>query len=111
MNDILKDVEILKESIINSNEYKNFKKYEEILDNNEEINKIITKIKRVQQSIIKKEDKGENIDKDQIELNTLYKKLDTYEDYKNYIESSKILNELITSIQKEFENYFNQFII
>ena len=111
MNDILKDVEILKESIINSNEYKNFKKYEEILDNNEEINKIIAKIKRVQQSIIKKEDKGENIDKDQIELNTLYKKLDTCEDYKNYIESSKILNELITSIQKEFENYFNQFII
>ena len=49
MNDILKDVEILKESIINSNEYKNFKKYEEILDNNEEINKIITKIKRIQQ--------------------------------------------------------------
>ena len=111
MNDILNDVENLKQKVLNSDEYKNFKKYEEELDNNKEINNIINNIKKVQQTIIKKEDKNENIDKEQIELNTLYKKLDTYSDYKNYIESSKKLNEIITNIQKEFENYFNKFII
>ena len=111
MNDILNDVENLKQKVLNSDEYKNFKKYEEVLDNNKEINSIINNIKKVQQTIIKKEDKNENIDKEQIELNTLYKKLDTYSDYKNYIESSKKLNEIITNIQKEFENYFNKFII
>ena len=111
MNDILIDVENLKQKILDSNEYKEFKKYEQILDNNKEINDIITKIKRKQQIIIKKEDKNEDVEKDQIELNTLYKKLDTYNDYKKYIESSKKLNEIITSIQKEFENYFNKFII
>lgn len=111
MNEILKDVEDLKEKILSSKEYKNFKKYETILDNNKEINDIINKIKKVQQTIIKKEDKNENIEKETIELNTLHQKLDTYSDYKNYIDSSKKLNEMITYIQKEFENYFNKFII
>ena len=111
MNNILKDVEDLKLKILSSNEYKDFKKYEEILDNNKEVNDIINKIKKVQQTIIKKEDKKEDTLKEQIELNTLYQKLDTYDDYKNYIESSKKLNEIITYIQKEFENYFNKFII
>lgn len=111
MNEILNDIEELKEKILSSKEYKDFKKYESILDNNKEINDIITKIKKVQQTIIKKEDKNENVDKEKIELSTLNQKLDTYSDYKNYIESSKKLNEMITYIQKEFENYFNKFII
>ena len=111
MIDILNDVEKLKTKVLNSKEYKDFKKYEEKLDKNKEINDIINKIKKVQQTIIKKEDKNEEIDKEQVELNTLYQKLDTYDDYKKYIESSKKLNEIITNIQKEFENYFNKFII
>ena len=111
MNDIIKEVENLKEDVLNSKEYKDFKKYESILDNNKEINNIITKIKRLQQQIIKKEDKKENTDKDEIELQSLYKELNTYPDYTNYINSSKKLNEVITYIQKEFEDYFNQFII
>ena len=85
MIDILKDVETLKEDILNSKEYNDFKRYEKILDNNKEVNDIINKIKKVQQTIIKKEDKNENIEREQIELNTLYQKLDTYNDYKNYI--------------------------
>lgn len=111
MNNIISDVEELKEKILSSEEYKNYKKYEEILDNNEEVNKIINKIKKVQQEIVKKEDKQEDTDKEEIELQSLYKELDTYEDYTNYINASKIFNEMITYIQKEFENYFNQFII
>ena len=111
MNNIISDIESLKEKILSSEEYKNYKKYEEILDNNEEVNKIINKIKKVQQEIVKKEDKQEGTDKEEIELQSLYKELDTYEDYTNYIKASKIFNEMITYIQKEFENYFNQFII
>ena len=111
MNEILKDVEDLKEKILSSEEYKNFKKYESILDNNKEINDLINKIKKTQQTIIKKEDKNELTENEEIELNTLYKKLETYDDYNNYIDSSKKLNSMITYIQKEFENYFNKFII
>lgn len=111
MNDILKDVEVLKQKVMNSNEYNDFKKHEQILDSNKEVNHIINKIKKLQQQIINKEDKNENVDKEQIELETLYKKLDTYTDYTNYINASKKLNEIITNIQKEFEKYFNKFII
>lgn len=111
MNNVIKEVEKLKEDILNSDEYKEFKKYEIILDNSKEINTIITNIKRLQQQIIKKEDKGQDTDKEEIELQSLYKELNTYDDYVKYIESSKKFNELITYIQKEFENYFNQFII
>ena len=111
MNNVIKEVETLKEDILNSDEYKEFKKYETILDNSKEINNIITNIKRLQQQIIKKEDKNQDTDKEEIELQSLYKELNTYDDYVKYIESSKKFNELITYIQKEFENYFNQFII
>ena len=43
MNDILKDIETLKNKILDSDEYKDFKKYENILDNNEEISNLINK--------------------------------------------------------------------
>ena len=111
MNNVIKEVEILKADILNSDVYKEFKKYETILDNSKEINTIITNIKRLQQQIIKKEDKKQDTDKEEIELQSLYKKLNTYDDYVKYVESSKKFNEIITYIQKEFENYFNQFII
>ena len=111
MNNILKDVEELKNKVLNTDEYKEFKKYEQILDNNKEVNDIINKIKKLQQQIINKEDKNDNVDKEKIELETLYKKLGEYSDYNNYINASKKLNQMITNIQKEFENYFNKFII
>ena len=111
MNNILEDVEKLKIKVLDSKEYKDYKSSEEVLDSNEEINDLITKIKRLQQTIIKKEDKNENVEKEKVELNSLYQKLDTYPEYINYINASKALNEMITYIQKEFENYFNKYII
>ena len=111
MNNILEDVEKLKIKVLDSKEYKEYKDSEKTLDNNKEINSLITKIKRLQQTIIKKEDKNETVEKEKIELNSLYQKLDTYPEYINYINASKKLNEMITYIQKEFENYFNKYII
>ena len=51
MNDIINDVNELKENILKSSEYLNFKKSEKNLDNNKEVNKIITDIKKLQQKI------------------------------------------------------------
>ena len=47
MNDIINDVNDLKENILKSSEYLNFKKSEKNLDNNKEVNKIITDIKKM----------------------------------------------------------------
>ena len=111
MNNIISDVENLKENILSSDEYKTYKECERVLDNNKEINDVIESIKSTQKIIINKEDKNENTEKEEIELNSLYQKLNTYKEYTNYIEASKKLNEIITYIQKEFEDYFNKFII
>ena len=111
MNNIIKDVEDLKEKVLNSDEYKDYIKYRTLLDNSVEINEIIDKIKETQQTIIKNNEIQKNTDKEELELESLYKKLNSYEDYTNYINSSKKLNEIITYIQKEFENYFNKFVI
>lgn len=111
MNDVIKKVEELKEVILNSDEYLDYKKCEGILDKNSDINIIIESIKKLQKQIINKEDRNEDVQKEEIEVQSLYRKLDTYKEYINYINASRKLNESITYIQKQFEDYFNQFII
>lgn len=111
MNSIIEDVKNLKNNILSSKEYLEFKENSKILDNNETIINIINKIKKLQQVIVSKEERNLNKDKEEIELQSLYKKLNTFEEYTNYIKSSKKFNEMLTYIQKTFEEYFNQFII
>ena len=77
----------------------------------EEVNKIITDIKKLQQKIIKKEDKNLDVEIEKIELESLYKELETYNDYIEYKKNARIFNDLITNIQKNFEEYFNSFLI
>ena len=51
MNDILKEVESLKDLIILSDEYKNYDKYLKKIKNNKTINLLINKIKKTQKDI------------------------------------------------------------
>ena len=107
MNNILKDIEDLKLDIINSNEYKEYIKYDELLNNNSEIKFLISKIKNLQKESERLGNKDIDIDN---KLEDLFDKLHSYEDYNKYINASEKLNELITKIQKNFENYFNNLI-
>lgn len=111
MDNILIEVEKLKNMILETEEYKKFIKSRQILDNNQEINDIIEKIKENQKSIIKKENENKDTTKEEINLRSLYSELDKFDEYKIYLENSKVLNILITSIQKKFEDYFNKFVI
>lgn len=111
MNDIINDVNELKENILKSSEYLNFKNSEKKFDNNKEVNSIIARIKKLQQTIINKEDKQIDSNKEEVELQSLYKELETFSDYIEYKKNARIFNNLITSIQKEFEEYFNSFIL
>ena len=93
----------LKDEIISSNEYKEYIKAKEVLDNNKDIKDIIKKITSTQKKLVS--GKGDsNLDE---ELDTLYEKLYSYEEYNEYIEVSTKLNILISDTQKELENYFN----
>ena len=107
MNNILEDVERLKQDIIDSNEYKEYKKYNDILKENEEIKSIIRDIVSKQKELVSKLNNDKKLEK---ELDSLYEKLNSYDDYYKYIESSKSLNILLSKVQKNFEEYFNKLI-
>ncbi|MBR4351420.1 MAG: YlbF family regulator [Bacilli bacterium] len=93
----------LKDEIISSNEYKEYIKAKEVLDNNKDIKDLIKKITSTQKKLVL--GKGDNnLDE---ELDTLYEKLYSYEEYNEYIEASTKLNIIISDTQKELENYFN----
>ena len=107
MNNYLSDIEDLKLDIINSNEYKEYKKYDELLNNDSEIKSLIKEITSLQKKSERLDNKDINID---IKLEDLYDKLHSYDDYNKYIKASEKLNELITNIQTNFEEYFNGLI-
>lgn len=107
MNNILEDVEKLKQDIIDSKEYKEYKKYNDILEENEEIKTIIRDIVSKQKKLVSKLNNDKILEK---ELDSLYEKLNSYDDYNKYIESSKNLNILLSKVQKNFEEYFNKLI-
>ena len=93
----------LKDEIISSNEYKEYIKAKEVLDNNKDIKDLIKKITSTQKKLVS--GKGDN--NLEGELDTLYEKLYSYKEYNEYIEVSTKLNILISDTQKELEKYFN----
>jgi cell fate (sporulation/competence/biofilm development) regulator YlbF (YheA/YmcA/DUF963 family) len=107
MNNVLSDIEDLKLDILNTEEYKEYKKYDEILNNNSDIKSLIKEITNLQKESERLSNKDLDIEN---KLEDLFDKLHSYEDYNKYIESSKKLNELISNIQKNFEDYFNNLI-
>lgn len=111
MDEILLQALELKNMIINSDEYKEFSKCEKIIDDNDEIKNIINEIKKKQKIIINKEARNIDKEKEEFEVKNLFKKLESYEEYNNYIKSAKVLNSLISDIQKRFTEYFNEFVL
>ena len=107
MNSILSDIESLKQDIINSKEYKEYKKYNDKLENNSEIKNIISEIIVKQKELVSKLNKDKELEK---ELDDLYEELNNYDDYKKYIEASQNLNILLSDVQNTFEEYFNKLI-
>ena len=93
----------LKDEILNSNEYKEYILSKEVLDNNKDIKDLIKKITSTQKKIVS--GKGDITLEE--ELDSLYEKLYSYDEYNNYIDKSTRLNILISDTAKELENYFN----
>lgn len=103
LNNLDSSIKELKDEIISSNEYKEYIKAKEVLDNNKDIKDLIKKITSTQKKLVS--GKGDN--NLEGELDTLYEKLYSYEEYNEYIEVSTKLNILISDTQKELEKYFN----
>lgn len=110
MDNIFKDVEDFIVLIKETKEYKDYIRINKILDSNKEINNIINKIKKIQQELVLKKSKNEDLSLLECELNLLYQNLNSFKEYKEYILISKRLNKLITKIQKKFEKEFNEIL-
>ena len=110
MNDILKEVDNLKELIIKSEEYKDYNFYLNKLENNKEISSLIKDITNLQKKIVNLKSKSIICDKEEKKLETLYDKLNNDNNYCNYIKSAKKLNELITSVQDKFQDFFDSLV-
>lgn len=110
MDSIINDVEDLKNAIISSDEYIKYTKLTNSLDNNKEINDIINTIKKLQQEVVALENRNENTLAKEKQLDELFNKLNNIEEYKEYLKASKKLNEIITKVQYNFSECFNEII-
>jgi len=110
MNNIINEVEELKELIINSDEYKEYKKYNDLLESNKEVKELVNKYTNMQKEIVLLESKKEDTSDKEKSLELLFSELNEISDYKNYLESSKNLNKLITNIQNKFQEFFDSLV-
>lgn len=110
MNNILPEIEELKELIIDSEEYKEYNIYLKKVENNKEINNLIKSITTKQKELVRNTSLKNNTSNLEKELDDLYNELYSYSDYNNYIKSSKRLNILISKVQNNFQEYFNSLI-
>lgn len=110
MNNIIAEVEELKELIINSIEYKDYKKYEKLLDSNLKVKELVNKYTSIQKEIVLLESKNKDTFDKESELDLIYSDLISIDEYNKYLDSSKKLNELITSIQNNFQEFFDNLV-
>lgn len=110
MNSILDDVLELKELIIETDEYKNYKSSLDKIENNNKVNNLIKEIVIKQKEITNKEYKKVDTSLLEEKLDSLYEELNSIKEYSDYIENSILLNNLITNIQNRFEEYFNSLV-
>ena len=105
MNNIEKEIDNLFNELESSDLYKNYKKVKKQLEENNELNKILTEVKRLQKIAVNEKDK--NVD---IELKKLYKTLDNYPLYQSYLSIKEELEEELQNISITLNNYFKSIL-
>ena len=106
----LNDIYELKELILSSKEYVDYKNSLKLVEDDKEINDLIKKIISIQKLIVKKESQNQETINLNEELDNLYSNLYGNKKYSSYIEKSKRLNQLITRVQKRLNDYFDSLV-
>ena len=105
--ELLNKLDELNKLIKDTPNYKRFNELKKSLEENNEIMSLIKEIKKVQQSIIKKEHKKEDTSIDEERLNNLKDNLNKYPDYLEYTYLQEDLNNDFQNIKKIIENSIN----
>ena len=102
MENLNKSIDELVNTIINSKEYKNVVQIKEKMNNNKGLISLITEVKNLQKKYIKRnydEKIKQELEKKEEELNNI-------PIYSVYNENLKVVNEMISLITDELNNYF-----
>ena len=105
---INKKIDELFEAINNSKEYQDYLNISNSLENNEEINNLITEIKTLQKKSVRLEEKGDltykEIDK---EIEKKVNLLNSKPVYQEYLKRMNEFNDIIASSSNQIEKYIN----
>lgn len=105
--EILNKIDELVTIIKNSDNYKKYNELKNIMENNNNIMSLINNIKKIEQSIVRKEYIKEDTTSLEEKLTQLKKELDTYPIYKEYTYLQEDLNNDFQNIKKIIENSIN----
>lgn len=100
---LLKKVDELVSLVKETNEYKRYSELKTKLQSNKTIMLLISEIKKLQQEIIKKEYKGINVEKEENDLESLKKELNSYPIYQEYMYLQEDLNNTFQNIRSIIE--------
>lgn len=104
---LLKKIDELLDLIKQTNDYKRYKNLKDEMSKNEEIMSLVKKIKKIEQSIVKKEYNKLDIKDEEKELNRLLKELDDFPIYHEYSYLQEDLNNDFQNIKKIIEDSIN----
>ena len=106
-DELLNKIDELIELIKNTPNYKKYIELKEILKNNSDIMSLIKQIKKVEQSIVKKEYNKVDTSEEENKLKELKSELKTYPIYLEYSYIQEDLNNDFQNIKKIIENSIN----
>ena len=106
-DELLNKIDELIELIKNTPNYKKYIELKEIMKNNSDIMSLIKQIKKVEQSIVKKEYNKLDTSEEENKLKELKSELNTYPVYLEYSYIQEDLNNDFQNIKKIIENSIN----
>ena len=105
--EILKKINELVSLIKSTSDYKRYDELKKSMSDNKELMSIIKDIKKIEQSIVKKEYNKEDTKEDEAKLKELKEKLDSFPAYLEYSYLQEDLNNDFQNIKKIIEDSIN----
>ena len=87
--------------IINTKEYKDCIKYKELMDEDNNIKELVSKIKKLQKEYVKS-----NNDDIKLELDKLEDELNNIDTYVIYNQNLEVVNNMINYVKEDLNDYF-----
>lgn len=105
-NSVLEKVEDLVSTIKGGKEYQEYVELAEKVKKNDKINKMIQEVKSLQKEIVRKENRGQDVENLENLVDVYLNELDRLPLYAEFVEKQRELNEIYQLIKKRLDDYF-----